>query len=244
MHSRTDAAGLLPALALALALGSTGVHAADAPPTRAQVQAAADALARDPALPGRKTERSLRFKTPDSPPPARDDSFRWLADLVKWLAESARLLVWGVGAVLAAVLLVGLWRWRRARGDALVRRPGALPAHVRSLDIRPESLPDVVGAAAAQLWRSGRARDALSLLYRGALSRLVHQHGVPVRAASTEGECLRLATGHVDTARSAFFAQLVGVWQLAVYAARLPQGEQVLALCEAFDLHWPRQAAA
>ncbi len=245
VHSRTDAGGML--LALALCLGAAGVRAADAPPadapTRVQVQAAADAVARDADLPGKTTQRSLRFKKTDSPPP-KDDALPWLVDLMKWLAESARLLVWGAGAVLVALLLVGLWRWRRARGDALLPRPGPLPGRVRNLDIRPESLPDVVGAAAAQLWRDGRAREALSLLYRGALSRLVHQHGVPVRAASTEGECLRLAAGHVDAARSAFFAQLVGVWQLAVYAARLPQGDQVLALCETFDMHWPRKAAA
>ncbi|MBA2673363.1 MAG: DUF4129 domain-containing protein, partial [Ramlibacter sp.] len=107
MHSRTDAGGLL--IALALCLGAACARAADTPPagalTRAQVQAAADAVARDPDLPGKTTQRSLRFKKTDSPPPPKDDSLPWLVDLMKWLAESARLLVWGVGAVLVALLL-------------------------------------------------------------------------------------------------------------------------------------------
>jgi len=75
----------------------------------------------------------------------------------------------------------------------------------------------------------------LSLLYRGALSRLVHQHAVPIRAASTEGECVALAAARLAPERSAFFGRLVSAWQLAVYGARLPESSSVLALCADFD---------
>ena len=47
------------------------------------------------------------------------------------------------------------------------------PTHVRDLDIRPETLPADIGAAARQLWERGEQRAALALLYRGMLSRLV-----------------------------------------------------------------------
>ena len=78
-------------------------------------------------------------------------------------------------------------------------------------------------------------RAALSLLYRGALSRLVHLHVVPIRSASTEGDCLALARSRLDADAAAYFARLVGAWQLAVYGARQPEQDEVLALCADFD---------
>jgi hypothetical protein len=115
---------------------------------------------------------------------------------------------------------------------------------VRDLDIRPQSLPDDVPAAVRALWQRGESRAALSLLYRGALSRLVHDHGVPVRAASTEGECATLASRHLDAERGAFVARLIGLWQVAVYGARLPEGAAVLAVCDEFNARLPRRALA
>ena len=237
MHLRELA--LCAALALPLA-------APAAQPTPAQVQQAVDAVKRNPDLGGTVTEKSLRWKKDDDKP-ASDDAARqlkWLADLVRWIAESGRFLVWLVGAVLVALLLVGLRRWILVRGGYVPVKRANLPSHVQDLDIRPESLPDAIGAAAAALWRRGESRAALSLLYRGALSRLVHAHAVPIRAASTEGECLALAQARLDTQRSAFFARLVQAWQLAVYGARLPAPDDALALCLAFDVQWPPRPVA
>ena len=114
---------------------------------------------------------------------------------------------------------------------------------MRELDIRPESLPDDIGAAALALWQQEQGRAALSLLYRGALSRLVHGHGVPVRAASTEGECVQLAARHVAPSASAFFGRLVGLWLGTVYGAHAPDAAVVLALCADFESQLPRRAA-
>ena len=78
---------------------------------------------------------------------------------------------------------------RAPRGDDAF----VAPTHVRDLDIRPESLPDDIGAAARALWDRGEHRAALALLYRGLLSRLAHVHRLPIRDSSTEGDCLALA---------------------------------------------------
>lgn len=230
------------ALCAALALP---LPALAAPPTPAQVQQAVDTVKRHPDLGGTVTEKSLRWRKEDKPKP--DDGgkqLQWLAELMRWIAESGRALVWLGGAVLVALLLVGMRRWILVRGGFVPARRAALPSHVQDLDIRPESLPDAIGAAAAQLWQRGESRAALSLLYRGALSRLVHAHAVPIRAASTEGECVALARARLDAQRSAFFARLVQAWQLAVYGARLPPAEEALALCQAFDLQLPPQPPA
>jgi len=136
-----------------------------------------------------------------------------------------------------------LRRWVLVRADGLRGRPIALPSHVRDLDIRPESLPDDIAGAARALWQRGEQRACLSLLYRGALSRLVHGHAVPIRAASTEGECVRLAADVLPPEGSGFVERLVQAWLLSVYGARAPEAAGVLALCDEFDTRLPARAA-
>lgn len=228
------------ALAALLAMGPAGEGPAAQPlPAREQVQAAAERTRADPNLPATQKQTRLRFKPADrdveQDKPGPD--LGWLRSFMAWLSETARVLVWLAGALAVALMAVGIRRWVRARAQAsLPPRPG-LPSHVRDLDIRPESLPEDIGAAAAALWQRGEHRAALSLLYRGALSCLVHRDQVPIREASTEGECLALAASRLDAARSAFLARLVAAWQLAVYGARLPATEQVMELCRQFAPH-------
>jgi hypothetical protein len=232
------------AIALAVLLIALSTRAAE-PPTAQQVREATEAVYNDPDLHGLKADRELRFKDREQPK-AREDSaeLRWLRDLMRWFSEAGRWLMWLGMAALAALLIVYLRRWIAVRGDTAGGRTLSLPSHVRDLDIRPESLPDDVPAAVRALWQRGESRSALSLLYRGALSRLVHDHAVPVRAASTEGECATLAAQHLDAERGAFVARLIGLWQLAVYGARLPDSGAVLAVCDEFNRRLPRRLAA
>ncbi len=236
--------GCLEVLSLSLALLVFDARAAE-PPAPQQVRDATEAVYNDPDLHGLKADRELRFKNRDQPE-EQDKAVdpRWLRDFTRWFSEAGRWLVWLGMAVLAALLIVTLRRWIAVRGDAAAGRALTLPSHVHDLDIRPESLPDDLPAAVRALWQRGESRAALSLLYRGALSRLVHDHAVPVRAASTEGECAALASRHLDAERGAFVSRLIGLWQLAVYGARLPDGSDVLAVCDEFNTRLPRRVVA
>lgn len=228
------------AVAAAVAWCASPAAAAPAePPSRQQVQSAADRVRVNPNLPGSKNEKTLRFKNQDKKPEKDkkkdSDSFGWLQDLLTKVSEGARLLVWALGALALAWLVLRIRRWVQVRAGGGRHRMAPLPSHIGSLDIRPESLPDDVGAAVAALWQRGQRRPALSLLYRGALSRLVHLHAVPIRSASTEGECMTLSAGRLAPASLEFFTQLVAAWQLAAYGGRLPDTGGVLALCAEFD---------
>jgi hypothetical protein len=207
-------------------------------PSRQQVQSAAGRVRADPNLPGSKSEKTLSFRDREKKPEDKKkerDSFGWLKDFVTRVSEGARLLVWALGALAFAWLVVGIRRWVKVRAGGGRHRMAPLPSHIGSLDIRPESLPDDVGSAVASLWQRGQRRPALSLLYRGALSRLVHLHAVPIRHASTEGECVALSEGRLAPMSLEFFARLVAAWQLAAYGGRLPPTAGVLALCDEFD---------
>jgi hypothetical protein len=192
----------------------------------------------DPNLGGPRTERSLRLK-PDKEKRKAAAPAPWLLEMVRWMSEAGRGVMWLLGAIAVAFLIVFAWRWMRVRADAVTGRTAVLPpSHVNDLDIRPDSLPDDIAASARALWQRGEQRAALSLLYRGALSRLVHDHGIAIRSASTEGECVALARAALPAAGGAFFERVVGAWQIAVYAARWPDAASVAALLDGFDTHF------
>jgi hypothetical protein len=204
-------------------------------PSRAQTEAALAAV-RAEVAPTRKT-RTLEWNGPtfgNDEPRTTPAWTEWLAGLFGWLAQTSRVAVWMAAGVLAALIAYYVVRLvREARLRAPRTRPSA-PTHVHDLDIRPESLPADVGAEARALWASGARREALALLYRGLLSRLVHAHAVPIRDSSTEGEALALARPRLAAQRQAYVARLVGTWQRAVYGNEMPQTEMVGALCDEF----------
>jgi hypothetical protein len=216
-----------------------------------QVQKALDKVAADPNLAAERTMRSLRWAKRDNADADGPAWLGWLFGLRRWfgglfgfVAESGRLMLWVAGALLAALLVVYLWRLVRTRGLPRAPKPFVAPSHVRDLDIRPKSLPDDVGGAARALWERGEHRAALALLYRGLLSRLVHVYAVPIRASSTEGDCLALAAARLRGPAAGYAARLVGIWQGAVYGAEAPAEPAVQALCTEFGTVLDQPAAA
>lgn len=246
MRSRVRPEALLLAVCLAAAVPAQAQ--AEAPLTRDTVDERARALADLPGLRGSKVERHLKLKFDDDEPkpaPKADvpDWVRWLRDFGEWLNTTGRFLMWALAAGAAALVLLRLARWLRGR-DAALPQALSLPTHVRELDIRPDSLPADIGAAALAQWRAGDARGAMSLLYRGALSALVHRHGVPIRASSTEGDCLALARPRLAAPAQDYFEGLVGAWRQTVYADRPPADADAERLCAGFAARFaPAEAA-
>ena len=232
-------------LAAAMALAPLAAAAQPAPPegevpAREEVRKALEKVANDPNLAPARTVSTLRWKQREEASEEswwqswRNGVLRWLRGLFGLLAESGRVLMWVLGGLAVAGLLLYLARLARTRGIASAPKRFVAPSHVRDLDIRPESLPDDVGAAALELWQRGEQRAALALLYRGLLSRLVHVHAVPIRASSTEGECLSLAKLKLAEPSAHYCAELIGVWSAAVYGAREPALATVQRLCAEF----------
>ena len=228
---------LTPVASMAVAQESAAQTAAPTAVARPDAAAIARALATvraDPNLAPSRRIKTLRWKTSGTPSTGTPAWLTWLVGLFRWFDQGARLFVWCAAVVLAGMLGAYIYRVVRAR----VARPAAsefvVPTHVQDLDIRPESLPGDIGAAARALWDRGEHRAALALLYRGLLSRLAHAHRVPIRDSSTEGDCLALATTHLDRARHEYASRLVRVWQRAVYGHESAETAVVHALCDGF----------
>lgn len=214
------------------------------PLSAAAIEAAASAVRADPDLGGMKKERIWRPKLGNPKPGPLPPALTWIADFARAVAEGGRYAVWLLGAAALAVVIVAARRWIAVHGNASAGAGAKLPSHVRELDIRPESLPTDIGAAVRELWLGGQRRAALSLLYRGALSRLVHAHAVAIGAASTEGDCVRLARASLAAPSGDYVAALVQAWQLAVYGGRPLATPRVIALCDDFDRLLPAATSA
>jgi hypothetical protein len=227
----------LKAVALALLLTGLSIQAAPVgrAPTRAEITKAIEAVKADPNLAPEKTIRSLKWaRSSDSEPIEPRGSFQWLLDLMGWFAQSARVLVWVTVALLTGLLVVFVLRLIKERSPSMGPGRKIIPTHVQDLDIRPESLPDNIGSAARELWDSGDQRAALSLLYRGLLSRLVHVHNIPIRDSSTEGDTLELTATRMREDKRDYVTRLIRVWQHAVYGGRTPDSAALHGLCDEF----------
>ena len=237
---------MMPALVLTalLSLGSVEPASSAQVPSRAQVSSIVAVLRADPDLKDTQSTKVLRWKNAGMEDPnAKQVNPSWFARLLQWIrdafgavAEAARWLMWLLGALLLALAIVSIRHWISRRSQASAPTGLAPPSRVGALDVRPQTLPARIGAEARALWLRGEGR--------GALSRLIHVHCVPIRAAHTEAECLQLAQGRLQTDASAFFSRLVGVWQLSVYGARDPDSAGVLSLCDDFDRVLDRSAPA
>lgn len=171
------------------------------------------------------------------PKPLPGDMAFWLK-LSAWFGSFAEAAAW---ILLIALLCVALYYLRRyipelRRVAAPRYRP---PDALFGFDLAPESLPGDVAAAAEKLRHEGRWREALSLLYRGALSAMVHRHRIALGPADTEGDCAR-AVGAALPASAAYFTNLVATWQSVAYAARVPDPALLERLCR----EWPSHFAA
>jgi hypothetical protein len=169
----------------------------------------------------------------DKPAPREGSDGSWVLELGRVLATVVRALFWIL--VVAAIVYAIWWAVQMLpRVRAPLSEPYRPPAALFGMEIAPEKLPADVGAAAAALARNGRIRDALALLYRGAISNLVHRRGVELLASHTELEALQLAQKRLDSDAIAYLQTLVRAWRDCAYARREPGGSEVERLATGF----------
>ena len=173
-------------------------------------------------------------KEKEKPEPRFEQFWRNLALLLSVISQG---LLWVAIAILVPLLLYVLRNFLPEH-FAPKREKYEPPTNLFGLNVTPESLPANVPAAATQLARAGRLREALSLLYRGALSELIHRYRVVVHAGDTEGDCTRAALRALDKPGAKYFSGLVGTWQQLAYASVTPRSDDVDALCQNWATHF------
>ncbi|MFT4257252.1 MAG: DUF4129 domain-containing protein [Pseudoxanthomonas sp.] len=151
---------------------------------------------------------------------------QWLGAFGKIFALVGEWGLWILLGVLVLVLLITLPRWLPWMRGRL-RKPETAPTQVRTETLQPpDLLPPDIAAAARQLWREGKPRHALALLYRASVEGMSAHAQVALPPGATEAQCLRAARRLQDANERELFARMVQVWQYAAYAQHLPEENQ------------------
>jgi hypothetical protein len=215
-----------------------GVNAAEAP-ARAPRDEIREVL-KDPVFGSEGKRTSFKYVGPTWEPKGKSNSkpwdWTWLEELSLLVGRAGRAALWIAAAAAAAFVLYHLAKYLRAHGFGTMRTQR--PDFMFGLDVRPGSLPDDVAGTAESLARDSRIREALSLLYRGALVRFLDA-GIEFTDGDTEGDCLRRVYEKENVARAAYFRKLVTSWQTLAYAHGAVQPAEVLALAQGWRRQFP-----
>lgn len=185
-----------------------------------------------------KTETVWRFKNSDDDEIDDFNIPNFDFGFVKVIGFIIKVLL--VVALIAGIIYVIMHRekWISAFKAARSKDDYQAPDILFGMDIRPESLPDNIPEEAKKLWDAGNKREALSLLYRGALMRLVKYEDIPLDSSHTEGDVLRIATPLLQLIQNQYLKLLTKTWQELAYAHRQPDDKNMQILLQHWQSHF------
>ena len=186
-----------------------------------------------------ETERTFKKWQRKSPTATREREERVLPDsvgdvltaIVDVMAAFLEVFLWLAFAVAFVGLLLYFSKESRASKPPPQGEPEKVPEVLFGLDVREESLPRDLGAAALSLLGEGKVTEALSLLYRGTLARWLQGGTVTVEASWTEADCLAQAQPRMTPERFEVFRRLTKYWCRSAYGRRPPPVADLEALC-------------
>jgi hypothetical protein len=161
----------------------------------------------------------------------------WLNSLLQlgsFLAQAFKVLLWGIVSALTGVII---WRYRKWLVAFVDRRAPhhkpqqRQPEQLSGLQVSAESLPDDIAGSAEQLW-SDNPREALGLLYRGLLNRLLSDYQLPLKSADTEGQILQRVATLDQPDLDDFSRDVTRHWQNLAYGHQLPAPQVQQKLCD------------
>ncbi|MFT3755383.1 MAG: DUF4129 domain-containing protein [Pseudoxanthomonas sp.] len=186
---------------------------------------AVDRTYADPAFGSSHKVKQWQKRNPAEPQPPSPLP-KWLSTVGKVFALVGEWGLWILVGILVLVLLVTAKRWLPwMRGRLRTRKPPPTQVQTETLQ-PPELLPPDIAAAARKLWREGKPRHALALLYRASVEGMAAHAQVALPPGATEAQCLRAARRLPDEDERNLFARMVQVWQYAAYAQHLPEENQ------------------
>ncbi len=168
--------------------------------------------------------------------PILDGLSRFLDGLSTVLAVVFEFAIWLVAAALIVIAFLTREHWLpylTSVTEGTTFKPRVVLADG---EVSAEDLPDDLPAEVLSLWRDGRKREALALLYRGTVFAAVHRYEIRLPDSATEQACLQEVRRHADDAGHVFFRRVVTAWMLCAYASRVVDESALEALAN----EWPR----
>ncbi len=222
------------------------IRAEDRQPTSAEIKKTITEILGKPEFKTQEMQKKLHYMGKKNERDQSSDSWvQGLAEFIGYLASFLEFILWLCVFIIIVLVIVYRDRWLRLfpSASASLFSKSTVPNVLFGLDVRQESLPADIPGEARFLWSRGKTTEAMSLLYRGALARLIIRHGVAISGSATEGECLQRVSQTAHTELAQYFGMLTHAWQITVYAHRLPEDGAVRELCEGFNHHFEKTAS-
>ncbi len=158
-------------------------------------------------------------------------------------ANIIELFFWGLGGLIVCFLLYQLHKYREYFINIIKpveNDKKKIPSEIFGLDITPRSIPDLLSDEVLKLWNEGEFMQAISLLYRGYLSKLTHEFNVDIKISYTENDCLLAAKQAIANKKETLqlFTQISQIWLKSAYAHQLPSKDEVIDCCRAWRLQF------
>ncbi len=180
-------------------------------------------------------------KDTDNEPP------KWLQNLFEHMSSAAKAIR-ALGAVIevafwlaiAGLVVYLIYRYRKeiqsmSRFFRKQKKKTEAPKVLFGLDVTEENLPENVLNEVRALWESGQKRNAISLLYRASLSKLIHEHACPFQSSDTESECVEKVSALGLEKTSSFLSMLTEVWQSIAYGHLDVSSDRFVELCDRWE---------
>lgn len=169
----------------------------------------------------REVLRPISDQRPKNTPRSLKKIFAWFASIGEWVARATEALLWASVALLV-IVLARLWPRFRQRAQRRSQERDSRPAHslIYGPDGKLHALPENLTAEAQRYWQEGNAREALSLLYRGALAHLIDRFHLPLGSSYTEIESVELCQEKCPPVVGTYFNRLTQAWMRLAYGHR------------------------
>ncbi len=115
------------------------------------------------------------------------------------------------------------------------------PEILFGLDVTKENLPEDIPQEVLALYDQNKPRQAVSLLYRACLTKLMHQKGFHFYESQTEGECLQTVTRSGNQKESDYLKKITQLWQSVAYGHTLPNRSPIEELCLSWQGVFPNE---
>ncbi len=156
-----------------------------------------------------------------------------LKDVGPFIAKYGKFLLLCCAGIIIGFLLLRHSQLRSWFGSSFAtKKNGKKPEVLFGMDLRPESLPDDVAKACLKLLHSGEKREAMGLLYRCTLSKLINDHDLEILASFTEKECCNEVHNSRSDKEASFFDSLTSLWIVTAYGHREPEQQLCFQLVE------------
>ncbi|MFT0211909.1 hypothetical protein VQ643_04740 [Pseudomonas sp. F1_0610] len=151
-----------------------------------------------------------------------------------FLSAIPNVFIW---LFIALIVIFILWYYRDSiqrfslKAPSFDQPPKAItrPQQILGLDMSTDNLPKDIIEQARQLWAQS-PRQALSLLYRGFLLRLLDEHRLPLKSSNTEMEILRLVP-FGNQALYTFSKKITNQWIDVAWGHKQPDQQVFNELC-------------